>query len=800
MKNLTTPLLHIAALIGCMLVLVNARSQNIVVTTATGQQLGDFLNEHLVGNGVVVSNAVFNGVSGTIASPQIGTFYANGFDGISMDSGVVMTTGHISVAQGPNTSNGLSSQVENFYSDSQMQSLATDDIFGCATLDFDFVCEADYVEFYYVFGSEEYPEFVCSSYNDIFAFFISGPNPDGGTMNRNLAIIPGTIDRNNPNGISVSINAVNQGSWSAVSGTGCYSQYSQYYIANPYNSNGVQYDGFTVKLTASAYIIPGETYHMHLSICNIGDNHLDSGVLIEANSFSIPVHELYVNNEGSQSQNQEATVCLIDSVVFSTTTTGNDSTVLWIIDGVEQPDTGMTITYLFDTIGDHSVLALMHGICPYDWCDTLHATIHTVTPFRQSDTIALCDETYTFRGRTYASSGDFVDSIHTTGSCDSVFRLHLTINATHYYTDSIHACDSLQWIDQRWYYRDTAGYAGPLGTNRSYGPVDSLVTVGGCDSIIILKLAVHPSYSVTGVDTFCHNQTYIWQDFTLSGEDPYTTYDYYITDTLRSIWQCDSIVGLHITRMARQKVSVSYTVDCPNKGYYINASSNVPYLVWSSLDTTLDGQEFQPNINVSPSTTHFYYLYTDYHEAPLCPQVDSIVLHPVSAPDAKLNVTPTRLTFKNLTYNAYDMSGPNPERDWYVDSVHQASTASVFTATADADKDSFVVTLRISNGKCWDTASRTIYIDKTTIYAPNAFTPNNGDNNRFTLVTQGVIEGELRIYNRDGLLVFTTRDFTVQGWDGGSSPQGNYVWHLTYRNIEYPNVWQEEVGSVLLIR
>jgi hypothetical protein len=63
---------------------------------------------------------------------------------------------------------------------------------------------ADTLKFRYAFGSEEYMEFANSSFNDVFGFFISGPNPSGGSYtNQNIALIPGTatpVTINNVNG------------------------------------------------------------------------------------------------------------------------------------------------------------------------------------------------------------------------------------------------------------------------------------------------------------------------------------------------------------------------------------------------------------------------------------------------------------------------------------------------------------------------------------------------------------------------------------------------------------------------
>ena len=45
--------------------------------------------------------------------------------------------------------------------------------------------------------------------------------------------------------------------------------------------------------------------------------------------------------------------------------------------------------------------------------------------------------------------------------CDSIRHLNLTVDYTHRAVDQHQACDSMQWIDQRWYFSDTVG---PLDT------------------------------------------------------------------------------------------------------------------------------------------------------------------------------------------------------------------------------------------------------------------------------------------------------------------------------------------------
>lgn len=268
---------------------------NISVQDAVGQIPEVFVQSHLLGGGVYVFNARYNNAASAIGTPCIGTFQSNGFAGLMMTEGVLMTTGHVSVAPGPNTASDMSMPVDGYYSDPEMGAVATGTVSGCSTLDFDFVTLSGSVSFNYTFASEEYPEYVCSDYNDVFAFFVTGPDPQTGEeVTRNIAIIPGTVTAANPDGIAVAINSVNPGVAGSQggNGVGCHYDYSNYYTGNEYAdvalSAGIQYDGYTSKLTAQADVLPCQVYHMHISVCNVGDNDYDSGVFLEGGSFVAP--------------------------------------------------------------------------------------------------------------------------------------------------------------------------------------------------------------------------------------------------------------------------------------------------------------------------------------------------------------------------------------------------------------------------------------------------------------------------------------------------------------------------------
>lgn len=294
----------ILVLLGAMVMGLAANAQDVSVTSAAGQDIGYFLENHFVGNGAYIFNVQFDGQSGIIPTDkdQLGLFQSNGYGALGMDSGVVLTTGRIVVVPGPNRSQGMCAPVAEKYIDPIITDYVETNGFpinGCGTIDFDFVSLTDHFSFYYSFASEEYNEFVFTQYNDAFVCVLSGPDPETGEQfTRNIAIVPNSVTDTTPNGIPVSINTVNNG----YMGTGTIPPYwakpgyyvlSEYYYDNDNQdsiilNHGVQYDGFTVKLSAGADVLPCTKYHMHISVCNVDNSLYDSGVFLESNSFSGP--------------------------------------------------------------------------------------------------------------------------------------------------------------------------------------------------------------------------------------------------------------------------------------------------------------------------------------------------------------------------------------------------------------------------------------------------------------------------------------------------------------------------------
>ena len=78
--------------------------------SAIGETPLQFIQSQLVGQGVTISNATFNGSSAVITSNQIGSFTATGvaFNELGLSAGVILTSGLAINAIGPNITCGKS--------------------------------------------------------------------------------------------------------------------------------------------------------------------------------------------------------------------------------------------------------------------------------------------------------------------------------------------------------------------------------------------------------------------------------------------------------------------------------------------------------------------------------------------------------------------------------------------------------------------------------------------------------------------------------------------------------------------
>lgn len=274
MKNVPMQLSKTFITLFLATVFLGAKSQ-ITTNTMTATQL---VQNVLLGPGVTAMNITYTGAAKGMAS-----FTATPSSSLGIARGVYLTTGSNGTVPGELGPTGPSSGFQSIdqsgtgsfnNEDTDLSAIAGTDVHDAAILEFDFIPQSDTVRFRYVFGSEEYNDFV-NSINDVFAYILSGvTTPLTAT---NIALIPGTST-------PITINNVNNGNSGGVSTGPCTN--CAYYRDNINGSIDCVYDGLTTVLTAKHSVICGETYHIKIAIADAADHVYDSGVFLEAGSFS----------------------------------------------------------------------------------------------------------------------------------------------------------------------------------------------------------------------------------------------------------------------------------------------------------------------------------------------------------------------------------------------------------------------------------------------------------------------------------------------------------------------------------
>lgn len=294
---------------------------------ATSIQVDQWVKNNFSGQGMIVGNIKYSGnaqaFSAFTSTPNI----------LQVEQGLIISTGNASGVAGANDTFNYTKAFGDTNvpeKDSDLSRIIKQKLYDISFIEFDFVPMANSIRFSYQFGSDEYPEYVGSAYNDIFAFFVSDES-----SNRNIALLPG---KNTP----VSVNTIN------------FKTEAQYYIdnnifsqvvvkrdagqpkkvvrryrtlpgrilfavkrfftytpspqsntivriqadpnlmrtVNPDLYRNLQYDGITKRLEAQAYVQPYKKYHLKIVVADVSDNIYDSGVFIQDQSFIAKRDEL----------------------------------------------------------------------------------------------------------------------------------------------------------------------------------------------------------------------------------------------------------------------------------------------------------------------------------------------------------------------------------------------------------------------------------------------------------------------------------------------------------------------------
>lgn len=254
-----------------MLLAVPLTAQVKVDTTIKAETL---VKEVIAGRGIRVRNIRYWGnpeALGQVTHEENIPVYQNA---------VILSTGKAADFAGPNQ-RPKTSTVNYKPGDKDLYLLAKNRTFDAAILEFDFMADRDSVSFNFMFASEEYNDFVGSTFGDAFVVMLSGPGFRNGI---NLANVPGTLAPININSVGFNANR-------------------QYYVDNnPFTLAGkpnpkrraelnqnllkhIEYDGLTKSFSVGYKVQPKTSYKLRLAIADAGDGQVDSALLFEGKSL-----------------------------------------------------------------------------------------------------------------------------------------------------------------------------------------------------------------------------------------------------------------------------------------------------------------------------------------------------------------------------------------------------------------------------------------------------------------------------------------------------------------------------------
>jgi|GEM_PF-5459461 len=214
------------------------------ITLFEGVLFGDEIAEAVLGDGVTEVDSSTTG----------STDQFDRFDGFAPgESAWVLSTGQIDDVDGA-AFELASTDLPGVPGNARLTSLAGYETTDAVSVSITVIPDNDTLNVRYVFASEEYPDFVGSTFNDVMAVLIDGIN---------CAVVPGTLSPVSVNTISEFTN-------------------SEFYVDNTAGAAGYNtaLGGLTVPLTCSRSVTPGRAVTVEIIVADSGDGIYDSAVAL----------------------------------------------------------------------------------------------------------------------------------------------------------------------------------------------------------------------------------------------------------------------------------------------------------------------------------------------------------------------------------------------------------------------------------------------------------------------------------------------------------------------------------------
>ncbi len=753
---------------------------------------------YLAGDGVVISNVTFNnretvtetGNPTSTSQVKLGVFEAGGFP---ISSGLVMSTNSISGVP----AGGTSSPIPDLPLDSSLLDLSSA-LRSKTMLEFDFTAESATFQFEYIFASTEYGNYVCTQFNDVFAFYITGPDPV--TYNQrtwNIAVIPGT----NPE-LEVTINNVNGGTPHG-SVTPCHLDNTEFYFQN--NNQVVNSVGYTVMraqdeegayngeivggLIASSCIVPCETYHMKLTMANVSDNSLNSHVFLKQGSFTSPEVEIVERNFDEQT----------DTIV-----PGCNHTDIYYALPVNSPCMQQyTVNYNVAATPDNLVLNEHYTLTPYVYNEDTEEMELTVPITNEEGQLTVSLENVYDPDNENIELPIFRVEMLETADLNSLFVENITVNVFTEICGYLPNLEAVITIPVKG--NPAIEMTMPEITNFCENTEEKIIEIG------LNKDSILPGYEV------------IWEcDSTLLEVDPQnpdplsrkiiTSDSVNVTVIVIDGIACRSdtlIIPIRIVPfpVADHSIIPVSTTSCAPMEVTLTAEVEPEdaRIEWNIESLGQESPDNPYNFTTNEEGRHPYLLVVE--TAPGCSDTLNGSFTVIDVPVADFTWSPEIAQNGQPVQFTSQATGDSPILQWawlFGDGGSSSNENPLYTYRVTND-NTFPVQLTVTNESCThDTIKNISVTDKFSLFVPNAFNPTSDhlSNRTFQPIVREVLKYHLLIYNRQGECLFQSVN-TEEGWDGTFNGElcepGTYVYKIIY--VKYNAVDTEIVktGTLMLV-
>ncbi len=217
----------------------------------------------------------------------------------------------------------------------------------------------------------------------------------------------------------------------------------------------------------------------------------------------------------------------------------------------------------------------------------------------------------------------------------------------------------------------------------------------------------------------------------------------------------------------------------------VNPRLTDPY----SLTWNTSPPKSQNRINVSVGNDYYFTVQNQHTKCVLdsfvyVPSYSLINAYFITSPAEGICLNPFNPELRIINYTVGGITGT-----WY----YGDSSESVYDPITnpshyyEVDTNRYTIWLFVENeGGCKDSFSVEVCVDDSVyLFSPTAFSPgNDGVNDLYHVITAGVVDFEMAIYNRWGEKVFGTRNKDFE-WDGSymnrKLPSGYYPFYIKYK-------------------